>query len=352
MTVIDAVDVDVHCAPESMKALLPYFDGYWRNYVTDGEIRLSPTVNGAYPLHAATSGNGQTGPPSTVDALREQLLDTRENTLSILNCVTSFGANRNPYYEAALTRAVNDWMRYEWLDHDDRLRGSLVVPASHVDAAVEEIERLGDDPRFVQVLLPVRGHDARYGNLRFRKIFEAAARHDLVVGLHAWGKIASAPTSTGFTNNYLEDYLTNSQIVVQAQVVSLITEGVFDELPSLRVSLLECGFSWLPALLWRFDKDWKAVWREVPWLTRNPSEYVYEHFRATTEPAHLPAEPDDILRVLKMMRGSEFLMFASDFPHDHGDGAQRLLRSLDAEARESVMWRNASAFYRLDRVPA
>ena len=72
-----------------------------------------------------------------------------------------------------------------------------------------------------------------------------------------------APTQNGFTLYYIEDYLSN-QIVVQSHVLSLVSEGVFERFPDLRVSLLECGFAWLPPLLWRFDKDWKGVWREVP----------------------------------------------------------------------------------------
>ena len=61
-------------------------------------------------------------------------------------------------------------------------------------------------------------------------------------------------------------------------MLSLVSEGVFERFPDLRVVLIECGFAWLPLLLWRFDKDWKGVWREVPWLKHRPSEYVAEHF--------------------------------------------------------------------------
>ena len=69
----------------------------------------------------------------------------------------------------------------------------------------------------------------------------------------------NAPTTTGFTHTYLEDYLANSQMIVQGQVVSLITEGVFDRIPSLRVCLAECGFSWLPPLLKQLDTTLAGV---------------------------------------------------------------------------------------------
>lgn len=344
------IDTDVHCGPASITTLFPYLDGYWRSYVTDANLRLSPSVGNAYPPGAPTSatpGARAAGafPPDNVELLRTQVLDRDGLQWALINCTASFDISRNPYYEGALTRAINDWIRNEWLDQDDRLRASMVVATLDVDAAVAEIERLGPDRRFVQVLLPVRGQDARYGNKRFHPLLAAAARHGLVVGLHAWGRISSSPTPTGFAHTYLEDYVSNAQ-VVQAHVVSLIAEGVFRDIPELRVCLSECGFSWLPSLLWRFDKEWRAVWREVPWMKEAPEEYLYRHFRATTEPAQLPADDEQLAEFLRMMRAPEFLLHASDYPHDHGDGAARLLTELSEADRNSVLHANATAFYR------
>ncbi|MQA09899.1 MAG: amidohydrolase family protein [Pseudonocardiaceae bacterium] len=338
------IDTDAHCAPASIKTLLPYLDAYWREYVLGANLGLSPSVGGAYPPGAPTSG--EAGVPNTVDELRAKLLDGSDLRYAILNCVTPFDVSRNLYFEAALTRAINEWLRTEWLEHDERLRAGMVVPTLDPEAAVAEIERLGTDRRFTQVLLPVRGLDVRYGHKRYHPVLEAAAAHGLVVCLHAWGRVASAPTFTGATHSYLEDYLSNAQIV-QGQVTSLIAEGVFDKLPDLRICLAECGFAWAPSLLWRFDKEWKAVWREVPWVKAKPSEYFYRHFRATTQPAQLPKDAKELAEAVELIRAPELLMHASDYPHNHGDGAQRLLAALDGAAADAVRYTNAAAFYDL-----
>jgi uncharacterized protein len=349
---LDAVDADVHCGPSALAELGPHLDRYWRGYLSEGGIALSPSQGGAYPPAAPTSltpaarATGS-GPPTSVERLRADLLDPLAVRTAVLNCTTSFHCNRNPYYEAALCRAVNDWLRAEWLERDDRLRMSMVVPTLDTAAAVAEVERIGDLPGVVQLLLPVRT-DAPWGNVRHRPLLRAAAERGLVVGLHAWGRVGNAPTPSGITHTYLEDYLANSQVVVQAQVTSLITEGVFAELPDLRVSLLECGFSWLPTLLWRFDKDWKGVWREVPWLDRKPSEVAREHLRLSTAPAHLPADPERVRRALDLVDPA-MLVHASDHPHDHGDGGQRLLAALTDDERERVLRTTAASWYRLDR---
>jgi predicted TIM-barrel fold metal-dependent hydrolase len=261
----------------------------------------------------------------------------------VLNCLTGFETHRNPYYAAAVAGAINDWMREEFLARDDRLRASLVVSTLSGDDAVAEIERMGGEPGFVQVLLPVRS-DVPWGNKRNHDIFEAARKHSLHVGLHAWGRAGRAPTPSGFTTTYLEDYLAN-QPIAQAQVLSFVSEGVFNRFPDLKVVVMECGFAWLPPLLWRFDKDWRGVWREVPWVKRPPSEYVGEHFRFTTAPAHLPRDPRALGQLLEMMDVGALLTYASDYPHEHGDGLPGLLDQLDEDAGRAVMAGNAAGLY-------
>jgi predicted TIM-barrel fold metal-dependent hydrolase len=342
MTALEgAIDCDVHVAPASIDTLAPYMDDYWRDYLANAGLRLSPNVTGAYPESDPAS-------PADVDALREQLLDPSGLRHAVLTCLSAFDASRNAYFEAAICKAINDWLAAEWLARDERLRASMVIPTLDEQAAIQEVERVGSQPGFVQVLVPIRT-DARWGLRRFHELHEAIAAQELVLGLHAWGRPGLAPTASGFTHSYFEDYLANSQVIAQAQVMSLVSEGVFDRVPSLRVALLECGFSWLPPMLWRFDKDWKAVWREVPWVKDRPSEYVKRHFRATTAPAQLPADAAQTAQLAEMLGASELLVFASDHPHVHGESGSLdvLLDAIGDEGRAAVMHGNAAELYRL-----
>jgi predicted TIM-barrel fold metal-dependent hydrolase len=329
------IDCDVHCAPASFEDLAPYLDESWHGYVDEAGIQLSALSGGAYPP-------GLPSAPASYEELDEGLLSRSEPGNAVLNCLTLYGVHRNPYYSAAVARAINDWLRGEWLDRDERLRASLVVSTLDVDAAVAEIERLGDDDRFVQVLLPIRS-DTPYGNVRFHPILAAAERQGLAIGLHAWGRAGQAPGVSGITRTYIEDYMANCQIA-QTQVVSLVSEGVFDSFPELRVAIMECGFTWLPSLLWRFDKDWKGVWREVPWVREKPSTYVRRHIRATIEPAGLPPGDTERAALLDMV-GTDLLMYASDYPHDHGASAAALVQTVDPETREAILSSTAASFY-------
>lgn len=347
-----AVDTDVHCAPSSLATLRPYLSDYWCDYLDNGNLALSPSQGGAYPPLAPPSATPRAraagaAPSRDVHTLRAQVFDAPGPRVAaaVLGCTSVFDVSRNPYFEAALCRAVNDWLAAEWLDVEPRLAGSVAVASSDPAAAVAEIERRAGDPRFVQVLLPVRGHDLRYGHTRFLPIFEAAAAHGLVVTLHAWGRVGSAPTTTGFTHTYLQDYLANGQ-VAQGQLVSMVVEGLFGRLPDLRVCVAECGFSWLPPLLWRLDKEWKGIWREVPWVTRPPTEYVGEQVRFTSQPAQLPVDPDELAEALDVIGVADRVMYAGDHPHDHGDGTARMLAALDDGARAAVLGGTARSLYR------
>jgi len=76
-------------------------------------------------------------------------------------------------------------------------RASIVVPAQAPLLAVEEIERLAPDLRFVQVLMPV-ACELMLGRSYYWPIYEAAVRHNLPIGLHAGSMYRYAPTSTGW----------------------------------------------------------------------------------------------------------------------------------------------------------
>jgi predicted TIM-barrel fold metal-dependent hydrolase len=330
------IDCDVHCAPASLDALAPYLDPYWLEYARNAGVQLHGLAN-AYPPVARTAPV-----PAAVEALEPAVLGRADVEHVILTCPALFEVHRNPYYAAALATAVNEWLRHEWLDRDERLRASIAVSVSAPDLAVEEIERLAGDERFVQVLLPVRA-EAPYGNRRYHELLRAAARHGLVVGVHAWGGIGAAALPGGKVHSYLEDYLGN-HVTVQSQLLSLVSEGLFVEIPDLRVCLLECGFAWLPALLWRFDKDWKGLWPEIPWVTEPPSSYVRRHVRATTSPAPLAADSDESRAFLELL-DAELLVYASDYPNVHGVDPETI-ETLLGDAAPAVLADNARSLYR------
>ena len=118
-------------------------------------------------------------------------------------------------------------------------------------------------------------------------VYAAAERHGLPIGVHAGSAYRHPVTSLGWPSTYAEDYAAQS-LGFQSQVASLVTEGVFQKFPGLKVVLMESGVTWLPGFVWRVDKFWRAMKREAPWVDRPPFEIVRDHFRLTIQPFDAP----------------------------------------------------------------
>jgi uncharacterized protein len=251
-------------------------------------------------------------------------------------------------YAAALVSAINDVIVEEWLPVDPRMRASLIVSPSDPQQAAREIGRLGAHPGVVQVLMP-SGARMPYGQRFYHPIYEAAVEHNLPVAIHPGSEgigLAYPPTPAGYPSTYFE-FHTGLVANYIGHLISLVTEGVFVRFPTLRWVLMEGGVSWLPALLWRFDKNYKALRQTTPWLTRPPSEYVYEHVRLTTQPIEEPDNPIHLQQILGMFDAGRMLMFSSDFPHWDGDTLDFAACSLPPELRSRVLSETARELYGL-----
>jgi len=228
------------------------------------------------------------------------------------------------------------------------LKASIVLP-TRMDphAMADEINRVGKHPGFVQAHLPVRS-GLMYGKRLYWPVFDAIVENDIVAGIH-WGGNNNGlpPTCSGWPSYLVEEYVSEVQ-VFEAQLINLVAEGLFQRYPTLRVSMLEIGFTWVPMWMWDMDRNWKGLRREVPWLTRPPFELVREHVRFSTAP--FDADSADQLRRIHGWLGSdELLMFATDYPHTHDDDLAILLESLSEPARKKLMSENARDWYRLPR---
>lgn len=344
------IDCDLHNAVPSAEALFPYLDDHWREVIQTSQFK-GPTDT-AYPPGAATSlrpsiaSAGGPPPGSTLSLVQEHVLDPLEAEVGILTCVYAVDSIKNPDAAVAVSAAVNDWQIEEWLRNDIRLRASIVVPSSQPTLAAREIDRVAAHPSFVQVVVPVRSF-LPYGNRNWYPLLEAVTRHDLALAIHFGGAPGNAPSPNGWPTYYAEEYV-NMAGVFQAQLLSLVAEGAFETFPTLRVLCAESGFAWLPGFLWRFDKSWRGLRREIPWTRRLPSEYVREHVRFTFQPNDAPREPSEFLRVLDQLGSDELLLYSTDYPHWHGEHADAGLTALSSDALEKILATNARSFYGLE----
>ena len=283
-------------------------------------------------------------------ALATHLLDPFGLDIGILNTgsVLHLGLLPEPDYAAALISAMNDVLIEEWLPVDPRYRASLAIYPNDPEVAVREIHRLGDHPGVVQVIMPSAGR-MPYGQRYFHPIYAAAVEHGLPVVIHPGTEgvgLSGAPTNVGYPTSYFE-WHTGLVCSYIAHLTSLVTEGVFTKFPGLTFVMLEGGVSWLPPLLWRMDKNWKALRMTTPWVDRLPSEIVTEHLRFSTQPIEEPEDAKHFHAILEMFDAERMLMFATDYPHWDGDTPDFTARAFPKALRPAIMGGNALALYRL-----
>ncbi len=343
---IGGIDCDVHPTVPSIRALLPYLDEHWQEAVIEREVSLeSQSYPPNAPITARPDFRGAGGHAATsARQVCEVTLDRWGADHAILNCLYGVQLVLNEDMAVALTRALNDWIVKEWLDRDPRLRASIVLPLQSVERAVEEIERLAPDPRFVQVLVLAMG-DTPLGRRHLWPVWAAAERHNLPLGIHAGSAYRHPVTSLGWPSTYIEDYSAQS-LGFQGQVASLITEGVLQKYPGLKVVLIESGVTWLPAFLWRLGKFWRGVRSEVPWLKRPPADILREHFRLTVQPLDGPEDdPAAVQKVLDHLQSEDVLLYASDFPHWQFDGDAVMPSGIPARLHARLRHDNPRATY-------
>ena len=341
-----AIDCDVHPSVPGLKSLFPYLDDHWRNAFLERGIPgfEANTYPVNAPLSARPEWKNKGGRAATdVAELSAQVFQRWGAGCAICTCL--YGAEL-PFSEdmaRAVARAVNDWVRTEWLDRDPRLRASIVIPTQNVEFAVDEIERCAADKRFVQVKVMAM-QEVPLGRRQWWPIYAAAERHGLPIGIHPGSTYRHSITSLGWPSYYLEDYAAYAQ-AFQSQLTSLVCQGVFTKFPALKVTLLESGVTWLPAFSWRLSKFWRALRSETPWVDRSPAEILRDHVRLTITPFDAPDASDAIERTIDHLRSDEMLLFASDFPHWQFEGDEILPPRLSQSLRRKIMIDNPLATY-------
>src|SRR5260370_22258159 len=226
---------------------------------------------------------------SDVAFSRSDFLDPYNVAHATLIPLTAAGGQLNPELDAALATAVNDWQVAEWLDPEPRLRASMAVSIEYPDQAVAEIERRAQDRRFVQVKFSGRPQEPM-GRRKYWPIYEACAAAGLHVMSHAFGSFGNPITGSGWASFYLEDHVGPAQ-AMQANIISMVAEGVFEQFPTLKLVSVENGFGWIPSLMWRLDDAWGMLRSGGPQVKRPPPQYLPPPAYPTTPPPHVPPQP-------------------------------------------------------------
>lgn len=343
---IQLIDCDVHVYPKSADEIKAYLAQPWKHRFNIRENQYYKNPNPPLDLQPLSGGIAGSDP----DFLRKQWIERWGIYRAVLMTQGHITANHDPDHSNAVATAYNKWLSETWLgkyNHDNVFKGSIVINHHDPNAAAAEIHLWAEHPHFIQVQMDT-GARGPFGQRQYYPIYEAAEQHGLPIVLHPGGESMgiNKPTWVGYPSHYIE-YYTGFSFAMQSHLISLLTEGIFERFPKLKIVIAEGGVTWLPSLMWRLDAEWKALRSEVPWMKKIPSEYLRDHVRFTTQPLERPERDEDLLEVLEMMDAEHLLMFSSDYPDGNFVSPEVSLPNFPDSWKNKIFYDNAANWYSL-----
>lgn len=129
-------------------------------------------------------------------------------------------------------------------------------------------------------------------------------------------------------------------------IAEMITGGVFEAHPNLKVISVENDIGWLPNYLKRFDWYSYRFGRRFPKMKMSGMEYWKRHVYATFQDDEPGVRCRDLIGVENLMWGSDYPHFDSTWPNSRS-AIERNFRGVPADERSLILGGNMVRVYNL-----
>jgi predicted TIM-barrel fold metal-dependent hydrolase len=300
---------------------------------------------GCPPQHGLTPAAGDPLTPAGVlaDAQREGI----DRMVLFPSLALGIGGFEDLGFAAEFARHYNRWIADYCAKGDGRLFAAAIVPLEDPETSVtvlREARELGLVCAVVPPALRTRNLDAP----ELDRFYAAASELDLALGVHGAPGVHLPKIGVDRFENYVQVHCVSFPFDQMTALTALLSGGVFDRHPRLRVAFLESGATWLPYFLDRLHEHWekRGDWIPGGWK-RDPREYV------AAGNVWVSCEPGEtLLPAVVEALGDGFLLYASDYPHwdsEFPDSAKALREREDLApaTRARILGENAARLFRL-----
>ncbi|HEV3124182.1 MAG TPA: amidohydrolase family protein, partial [Candidatus Dormibacteraeota bacterium] len=322
-----------------------------------GQLRYTECQRGAFE------------PGARLDALRPEGI---QQSVIYPTAMLGIAAVEDHRFAAAQCSAYNRWISDYCSHAPDRLFAVGAVPQQDVSLTVEaihECRRLGHAAVFMRPnpLIP----NTQLNDSRYDPIWAALCETGLPVGLHPFlmadvpgacralglasfsfdDDMAAIGAQVGLGNIYFSQAIANP-FDMMLSAAFLISGGVLERFPTLKVILLEANGGWIVPWLERLDHHQEVFRWDVPYLTMRPSEYFRRQCWISFD-----ADEEFIAATANSpLCGADRIIWASDYPHPDAKfpGVVAELAestaSLSEAQRRRIFGENAAELYALPPV--
>ena len=253
----------------------------------------------------------------------------------------------NNAFATALYSSYNRWLG-DRLAGNERIRWAAIVNLDDVQMAARQVREAKSLGAAAVMVLGTAG-DLTFDNPTLLPFFESIAEEQLPLAVHVgW----SCPALSNIYSHIYPSGVIAFCVPVMMGLVALISGGVLDRFPDLRVAFLEAGCQWVHFVLERMDHRFRRTRNQLstfhsqtaPQHDLPPMEYVRKGnlFFST--------EADDVLlpNVIELV-GEDNMVFGSDMPH--GDREPFVVRKVQERkdisepAKRKMLETNPARFY-------
>jgi predicted TIM-barrel fold metal-dependent hydrolase len=330
--------------PGNRTQVFPAFDHIHFHYLEGGEKR---------------SRTGDVGPKEWVDFLDETEIDW---TVVYPTAGLAVGRIIAEDWAIAACRAYNNWLHEKFTKVTPRIKGMALIPIQDTQAACEELRRAVKELGMAGAMLPSNGEGIKghYGSKIYWPIYQEAEKLDAPLAVHVGALHHLGMDTIGV---YYPVHALGHPFGIMAQAAAMLSYGVFDRFPKLRVGFLEGGATWVPFFMDRLDRSYPhhlQVDINGEFLpSSNPDVMASEYFRRQAKAGKIFVgfDGDDHgLGYAVKEAGNESFVFATDFPHESFDAKscrielQQILsrEDLTLADKEAILGKNAKKFYGID----
>ena len=282
---------------------------------------------------------------------RLQAMDEEEIAVQVIytTLFLAYPLSSNPALVTVLCNSYNRWLG-DRLSGSERLKWAAVVNLDDIPGAVSTVHEAKQLGAVAVMVLGTAG-DNLLDHPGLLPFYEALALENLPLAVHVgW---ACPAVNNLYTHIYPSGVIAFHMPLLMG-LTALISGGVLDRFPNLRVAFLEAGCMWVPFMVdrlnHRFQNQGKSLAKFIPQTVPQealpPMEYIKRgnlYFSTEVEDFLLP-------QVIEFV-GEGQIVFGSDMPHgDRERFAARLLqdrKDLSTTAKLNILERNPARLYGL-----
>ena len=346
----------------SLRPRVTAVDGlvYW---VIDEQLYPRRVGPGCHNLGTPTNFNGQVaahtqGKTDSIGSMelsdvaaRIKAMDDEDIAVQVIytTLFLAYPLTKNVGLGTAITSSFNRWMGDRLSGHQ-RLKWAAVVNLDDIPAAVRQVHEAKTLGAVSVMVLGTAGDDM-LDHPRLLPFYEAMCAENLALGVHVgW----SCPSINNLYSHIYPSGVIAFHVPLLMAFTALISGGVLDRFPDLRIVFLEAGCQWVPFILERVHHRYKnqgsMLRKFLPQTAPIQKLPVMEYIKRGNVFFSTEVEDEILPNVLNLV-GEAQIIFGSDMPHgDRERCAARMLQErgdISASAKESILDKNPVRLYRI-----